>query len=265
MTQHQEQRFHRFIFCNFWTLDPQYHDIVAEMWNQNIDGIPMFIITQKLKILKQKFRGLHKSKYSSMKGRLKAAKEELDEIQSQLQQHMGYVQLKKMEKDCSERYKSLANVELSLYKQKLKEDWTKEMDRNSAYFHTRVNEKQARSMISSISDNNGNIVEEESQIADLFVQYYENLFGTAAQSLQPVDMSILTRGPILTEQQKLQLCAEVTEEEIHRAVFSIDKDKSPGPDGFGSGFFQSILEHCSRGSFYGSKGFLHNRKDPQTG
>lgn len=37
----------------------------------------------------------------------------------------------------------------------------------------------------------------------------------------------------------MSLCAEISDQEIHAALFSIDSDKSPGPDGFGVGFFRS--------------------------
>lgn len=52
-------------------------------------------------------------------------------------------------------------------------------------------------------------------------------------------MSVLNNGPCLNEQQKVELCGEVTDEEIHNAVFGIDMDKALGPDGFSSGFFRS--------------------------
>jgi len=33
-------------------------------------------------------------------------------------------------------------------------------------------------------------------------------------------------------------------EEVKQALFSIDLTKTPGPDGYGTGFFQKVLE-CS--------------------
>ena len=40
-------------------------------------------------------------------------------------------------------------------------------------------------------------------------------------------------------EQQLSLCAPSTEKEIKVVVFSILSTKSPGPDGFSSGFFKA--------------------------
>jgi len=46
-------------------------------------------------------------------------------------------------------------------------------------------------------------------------------------------------GNILIVEQQLALCAPFTEKDIKIALFSIPNTKSPGPDGFSSGFFKS--------------------------
>lgn len=45
-------------------------------------------------------------------------------------------------------------------------------------------------------------------------------------------------GPVLTHPQILQLCTEVTKEEIYTALQSIGDDKAPGIDGFNAFFFK---------------------------
>lgn len=147
--------------------------------------------------------------------------------------------LQQEEKRAYGEYTDLAKAELSLIKQKAKEEWLKEMDHNSAYFHARISEKQGRARISRLFDANGVMIEEEEHITDMFIEYYKNLLGTAKEDLTPVDMEVLQRGPMLTENHTALLTAAVTENEIHDVVFSIDKDKAPGPDGFGSDFFRS--------------------------
>lgn len=57
--------------------------------------------------------------------------------------------------------------------------------------------------------------------------------------MKQIDQSVIERGPLLTEAQQQALCRPVTEEEIKEAVWSIDPRKSPGPDGFSSGFYRS--------------------------
>lgn len=68
------------------------------------------------------------------------------------------------------------------------------MDHNTAYFHARVCEKQARSRIVRLIDENGNAIEDAQGIADMFIKFYENLLGTKAENLQPIDKEILSRS-----------------------------------------------------------------------
>ena len=54
--------------------------------------------------------------------------------------------------------------------------------------------------------------------------------------------SILKELPIakLSMQLKDSLVAPVTDKEINQAMFSINGDKSPGPDGYNATFFTKI-------------------------
>lgn len=239
VTQQQKTPCRRFKFCNFWTNDPNYPAMVREAWEEPVNGIPMFRIVKKLKLLKGKLKSLHKSKHSNLLGRLKEAKGKLDDVQSQLQSDPKNMQLQQSEKVYYEEYVKLASVELSLYKQKTKEEWMMDMDYNTSYFHARVAEKQARTRISRIFYSDGKLVTKEEEIAELFIQFYSKLLGTAAEEIVPVEMNILQKGKMLTEQHKAALCDTITEEKIHNAVLSIAQDKAPGPDGYGSGFFRA--------------------------
>lgn len=54
--------------------------------------------------------------------------------------------------------------------------------------------------------------------------------------------SILLNGPKLFMRQQLDLVQPYKKEEDKRAIFSIDKNKSPRPDGYGSDFFKDAWE-----------------------
>lgn len=212
--------------------------MVREVWEEDIDGIAMYRIVQKLRKLKQRLKRLHKSKYSNMVGRLKSAKDLLDDVQQKLQRDPKNNVVQQQEKRAYEEYTVLAKAELSLFQQKAKEVWLKEMDQNSAFFHARVVEKKSRARISRIFDGNGNMVEDEDEIAKLFIEFYNGLLGSSREDLQPVDVEVLQNGPKLSEQHKNCLMAAVTEQEIHTTIFSMDKEKASGPNGYGSGFYK---------------------------
>lgn len=50
--------------------------------------------------------------------------------------------------------------------------------------------------------------------------------------------SIIRNGSRLSETQQDELIQPFLRREVKQAMFQIDNNKSPGPDGFGSGFYK---------------------------
>ena len=69
--------------------------------------------------------------------------------------------------------------------------------------------------------------------------YFKNLLGPSSTTRIPVDPSIISLGNTLPVDMQHLLCAPFTDTDIRDAIFSIPVLKSPGPDGFGSGFFKA--------------------------
>ncbi|GKV05641.1 hypothetical protein SLEP1_g17628 [Rubroshorea leprosula] len=109
-----------FRFCNAWAKDENFLDLVREAWSVDIQGCPMFVVVQKLKL-------------NALFDETLAAKEK--ELQRELTK--------------------LERANLFVIAQRAKVTWLKEMDSNSAYFHAKVNERQHRSVINSILNSEG--------------------------------------------------------------------------------------------------------------
>lgn len=75
------------------------------------------------------------------------------------------------------------------------------------------------------------------QVSKAFVAYYKRLLGTKDQCCA-IRKEVVQQGPILDAETALQLTREVTTDEKIAALDVIGKDKSPGPDGYGSLFFK---------------------------
>lgn len=50
MINHCTQGKYMFKFCDFWTTDPRFNDLIKEAWSEDVVGTPMFVLTQKLKL-----------------------------------------------------------------------------------------------------------------------------------------------------------------------------------------------------------------------
>ncbi|KAJ8423907.1 hypothetical protein Cgig2_003670 [Carnegiea gigantea] len=54
-----------------------------------------------------------------------------------------------------------------------------------------------------------------------------------------LNIDVIRQGAVLSQTRKLDMCMPFTEKEIRDALFSTPNVKSPGPNGFSSGFFKS--------------------------
>lgn len=70
--------------------------------------------------------------------------------------------------------------------------------------------------------------------------------GTNSPTTTKLDMQCFNMGPYLSLEQQLHMIRPFTDKEIREAIFSIGSNKSPGLDGFNSGF-SSIRGVLSKG------------------
>ncbi|XP_020270858.1 uncharacterized protein LOC109846046 [Asparagus officinalis] len=118
-----------------------------------------------------------------------------------------------------------------MWKQRSKVQWLKEGDHNTKYFHKIANGRKRSNLISSITYNNVEISSED---------------GIAQIDWGPNDI-----------EQPFSV------EEVHKAIFDMSGDKSPGPDGFSALFFQVFWDIVKDDimklfeEFY--EGFIKNR------
>ncbi|GKV39884.1 hypothetical protein SLEP1_g47585 [Rubroshorea leprosula] len=228
-----------FRFCNALSKDENFLDLVREAWRVDIQGCPMFVVVQKLKLVKQKMKQLHKNRYGNLEGRIKDMAAELQNVQASMQNALFDETLVANEKELQHELTKLERANLSVIAQRAKVTWLKEMDSNSAYFHAKVKERQHRSVINSILNSEGVRVTQPELIEQEFLMFYQNLFGKAKEGVQAVDMNVIRRGRVLTTEESEELCRPFTIKEVESALFSIPSNKSPGPDGFTSGFYRA--------------------------
>lgn len=89
------------------------------------------------------------------------------------------------------------------------------------------------------------VITDEKEIATEFVSYYTNLLGTSVPRKR-LNRDPLGEGKMVTAHMHLQLTQTISHEEVRLALFDIDDEKSPGPDGFSSLFFKKSWEIIGR-------------------
>lgn len=227
-----------FRFCEMWKTDPRFKELIEIAWEGNINGHPMFVLVNKLKKVKNVLNQLHRGRYTDLKGRITELEKNLQQIQENLQLDPFNDDLINEEKQIRSDYQRVLAADLSIAAQRSKIDWLSEVDCNTTYFHDKVKERLHRGRILSISDSEGNLLQDQHLIQQEFINFYVDLFGTENQTA-PLDNSIISKGRILTEDESLSMCRPFTSLDVKQAVFSIPDMKAPGPDGFTAGFFKA--------------------------
>jgi hypothetical protein len=75
-----------FKFMKMWSSHPDCKNIILDCWNTSVVGCPMFVLTKKLKILKDKLKVWNKSCFGNVDVSVTAAEYNLQHIQVQIQQ-----------------------------------------------------------------------------------------------------------------------------------------------------------------------------------
>lgn len=89
-------------------------------------------------------------------------------------------------------------------------------------------------------DHEGQTLTASMAINDHFQHYYYELLGVQEQQTGTVDIAIVRQGVVFNVDQQLALIRPFTKHDVQRALWSIPEHKSPGLDGYGSGFFKAV-------------------------
>lgn len=163
-----EKRNHIFKFCDMWTRNDNFLNLVKEAWNTRVSGTPMFKVVRKLKQVKLNLKALHRTEYDRIAEKVKAKKTELDEIQMALAVQQT-IELQEKERALKEEYQQLVSIELQLPQQRAKVEWLKLNDTNSPYFHAKLKEKRAQNRIISVHTEDGVLLTENTVITEIEV------------------------------------------------------------------------------------------------
>ena len=155
-------------------------------------------------------------------------------------------------------YRSACMDEEIFLKQKSKIEWLKEGDQNNAYFHNAIKGRLSKSRIDSIYDDEGKCFT-GSDVPGQFVQHFQNIFGIEGE-IYPVDDPVGLFSKKISDEQALKMISPFSNEEIKSAIFDIEDNKAPGPDGFTARFFKAAWDVVGSDVCKAVKVFFQNGK-----
>jgi len=116
-----------------------------------------------------------------------------------------------------------------------------------------------RNFIPAITCSNGSLSSSLQEVGDEFVAYYQHLLGTL-KSTAPLDSAVVRSGPCLPSSSHDLLLSPVSNDDVRQAVFSIDNEKAPSPDGYSSFFFKQAWSIVGGDFCAAIQDFFHSGK-----
>ena len=155
---------------------PDFLELVALAWNTYFDGSPQYILSQKLKVLKQHLKVFNNQHFSNISRRVEEARDKLFNIQSLMNLHPGDVDLSTAEADALHDLYTLTKAEESFARQKSRAIWMKEGDRYSKYFHGCMRDRVNSNKFTSLELDNGTKIFKPTEIHTAATEYFKSCF-----------------------------------------------------------------------------------------
>ncbi|XP_042942689.1 uncharacterized protein LOC122276859 [Carya illinoinensis] len=135
---------------------------------------------------------------------------------------------------------SLLEEEDLRWKQRAKQLWLKEGDKNTKFFHRCASQRRKVNSIKSITNDYGRVLDNPKEVSSLFQSFFQHLFT----SIDPASIDVCLRNmqTVVTPEMNVVLTQGISNYEVERAVFTMNAMGSLGPDGFPALFYQNHWE-----------------------
>ncbi|KAK1300235.1 hypothetical protein QJS10_CPB13g01231 [Acorus calamus] len=184
--------------------------------------------------LKRSLKNWNKVTFGSIQNHLQHCRTRLDKAQADSLNDPLNPALHLLESSAKEDYLQALRREEVLLRQKSRQLWLREGDKNSKFFYASLKSRAAFNTIRKVQLEDGSYSSDPGVIKRHASQFFHNLLNRENTSLiHPLSPSVK-----LSEVERQNLCAPVSDAEIRSALFSAKALSSPGPDGFPARFFQ---------------------------
>ena len=223
-----------FRFEAAWVRDNECNDVVEKAWNEKVGGLALVKLCKKQVATRSAIRKWNKEVFRHCQAKINKLMDRITNIQ------------KNTPFEDNDRAEKALQVELSewlerceiLWKQKSRELWLKEEDRNTKLFHLSTIIQRRYNNIDAIRSDDGSWVTNSKDIRIQFFNSFKRQF-TEEEVYFPDNLDNVI-SPCITEKDNALLRKIPTPDEIKATLFQMQDLKAPGQDGFPALFYKEF-------------------------
>ncbi|XP_055824355.1 uncharacterized protein LOC129892841 [Solanum dulcamara] len=202
-TERQSPTIKYFKFLHCWAENENFIDTVRSCWERPVDGNPMRTFHQKLKRVSNTLSHWSRKQYGDI-----------------------FASVKEFEEQVIQAEENIINDNSEDNRAKLNQ--------------INAQGRRRRLFIHQISDEQGNSIQGDDNIASAACAHFEKLFTAEEKQINEDVIKCIPR--IVTDQQNELLHSIPTKEELKEVVFSMSPTSAAGPDGMSGKFFHSCWD-----------------------
>jgi hypothetical protein len=233
-----------FRFFKAWTTHEDCARVVREVWSKEVYGAPMFCLQQKLKRLKAELRKWNKQVFGNIDSNVKLAIDEVSRIQNLIDQSGPTDDLQYSDYQAQLILTKALLTQDLFWKEKSRVQQFLHGDRNTSYFHRLAKIKSSTKHIHLLNSGSGPISNPE-VLEQHIVDYFKGIFCGVSTCLSN-DMIQSCIPSVVSDADNASLTRLPSSQDVKLAVFEMNGDGAPGPDGYSGHFYQTFWEIIHR-------------------
>ncbi|MQM23789.1 hypothetical protein Taro_056859 [Colocasia esculenta] len=170
-----------FKFYNMWAHHESFRSIVHQAWTTHFQGTPLFILCQKLRIVKLALKVWNREVFGPIQKKVSYACDVLHQVQLELASNPMNEQLIQKEKQAREAYLTCLNMEGTYAQQRAKQHWLTQTDDNTKFFYDSIKGRRMINTIRKCRLPDGNETSDLQQLKNHATEFYTGLLNQQQQ------------------------------------------------------------------------------------